>query len=269
MSAHLVNESSNLKGSHVTFAQTVNSDTTLIAREATTASSPPTEEPATPPWNKDDILTPPSSNINMTASSLPSQSKSQHTHLDASTSQINLQDTNASLPSSTDQSPSMQVHQRRAKRISGGSSSALEEAASTSQQPATERQSVLAEAHKDHDRGRPSTRERRGSLSGSRSRTPSPILGSVVDSNGHLSFAASLIPSAEEVRSLLYGQSEDKVKAGDVERPTEVTKDELKSLLDRVASMGFDKSDILLEGKSIGREEELAGMVSCHFEKSL
>jgi hypothetical protein len=157
----------------------------------------------------------------------------------------------------------MQVHQRRAKRISAGSTSAVEleqDVASTStfQQPApaTERHLVLSEAQ----RGRSKTREQDEGSESSRSRTPSPILGSMIDSNGHLSFAASLVPSAEEVRSLLYGEDDDLTSVKEAEMPAEVTEDELQSLLNRLASMGVAKGDDDKQEKS--REQELAGMVS-------
>lgn len=232
-------------------------------------SSPLHDEPATPPWNSHDLPTPPNSHINMTSLTRPpppQQSNLPSATLDASTSQINSQDTLASVPDSSNQSPSMQVHQRRAQRISAGSSSAVaveEDAASspTFQQPApaTERDIVLSEVH----RGRSRTRERDDvSNSSSRSRTPSPILGSIVDSNGHLSFAASLVPSADEVRSLLYGEDDELAPANEAQLPAEVSEDELQSLLNRLASMGVAKGDGDEQERT--REQELAGMVSVH-----
>lgn len=250
------------KGSHVSFAQIVpDQDATPNFKLISKKSS----EPSTPPRSSMDLPTPPNSHIDMASSthhSISSQNDQQSTQSNASTSENNAESSLFGQKVLENQSPSIQVHQRRAKRISAGSSTTLTEVDnSLASQPVSERQMVLEEAQKERGRGRPSTRVHEGESQSSRSRTPSPILGSTIDSTGRLSFAASLIPSAEEVRSLLYGFEDGSSTLKEEERPKLVKKGEMDHLLSRLSTMGLDKVEERSESGSASREEELASII--------
>lgn len=204
-------------------------------------------DPITPPKSAIDLPTPPTSHIELSTNPL-----SRHVHSEAqrrSTDQETESNTKVggetNDPSSIyDQSPSVNANTRKVQRSSLGEPTPR--ATKGDQHPPSSFESPAK-------RGRSTERGAPVDSNISRSRTPSPILGSMTASNGHVSFGAALQPSPEEVRMLLYGENEE-----DEERPADISKKEMDSLLERLDSMGLANAELKVESS---RETELASMV--------
>lgn len=225
--------------------------------------------PLTPPRMNNSLPTPPTSHIELSNSTQPPRGTSTN-----SDRQIRIGEPSSSSsppqtvhhpsqsppPSSmgnegedAEASPSVVAHHRKAKRISSGAV------------PQTTDESVQTEEVLPHDEDRGRSRQIRqngkhASHSPSRSRTPSPILGSMTGgTEGRLSFNAALAPTPEEVRSILYGDTNGE----DIARPRSVGKEEINGLLQSLASMGLDNVDEEMQssGSSVSHERQLASMV--------
>lgn len=244
--------------------------------------------PRTPPRGLNDLPTPPTSHIELSVTTAPPQDREQRrTSDDEAESPAGDEAgrtggvSQSGAHRAVDHSPSVVAHHRRANRVSMGSQSqsqshtAAEGEGSSYSRERTAR--IVGDApgpssapieegsatREEQQRGRSRSRQRHvdagadadlndedGSV---RSRTPSPILGSIVSSRGHLSFGAALQPSPEEVQMLLYGSD-----GKDEERPVDVSKEDIDTLQQRLEAMGLANPPA---GVSPSREAELAAMV--------
>ncbi|PWN35608.1 uncharacterized protein FA14DRAFT_172222 [Meira miltonrushii] len=221
--------------------------------------------PLTPPRMNNSLPTPPTSHIELSNSTQPPRGTSTN-----SEHHIRIGEPSSSSPPQTvhhpsqspppssmgnggedaEASPSVVAHHRKVKRISSGAA------------PHTADESVQTEETTSHqERGRSRQPRQNGHAhSPSRSRTPSPILGSVTGgTDGRLSFHAALEPTPEEVRSLLYGDADGE----DIARPRSVGKEEMNGLMQSLAGMGLDNVDEEMQssGSSVSQERQLASMV--------
>ncbi|MCO5589649.1 hypothetical protein L7F22_043617 [Adiantum nelumboides] len=217
--------------------------------------------PLTPPRMNNSLPTPPTSHIELSNSTQPPRGT-----LTNSEHHIRIGESSSSSPPQTvhhpsqspppssmgnggedaEASPSVVAHHRKVKRISSGAA------------PQTADGSAQTEDVSFHEeRGRSRQPRQNGVHSPSRSRTPSPILGSMANGmEGRLSFSAALEPTPEEVRSLLYGDENEE----DIARPRSVGKEEINGLMQSLAGMGLDNVDEDMSN-SISHERQLASMV--------
>lgn len=224
--------------------------------------------PLTPPRMENSLPTPPTSHIELSNSTHPprgSTSNSGHKirlgepSSSSSPPQTVHNHSQSPPPSSmansgedAEASPSIVAHHRKTKRISSGT---------TTQTADDSIQSAKTSSNEERGRSRqPRQNGNHLSRSPSRSRTPSPILGSLINGNqARLSFNVALEPTPEEVRSLLYGDANGE----EITRPRSVGKEEMNGLMQSLASMGLDNVDEEMHSSStsLSQEKQLASMV--------